>query len=664
MVKIYKLSEDPHKDEEAHRYSSPLPSRMYILQLLKDSQIPLNIQKIAKAFQLTTEDSIAGVRKRLRAMERAGQIIKNRRGGYGIVDKMGLVKGRIIGHRDGYGFIATEEEGSDLFLSPYQMKKAMHGDRVLAHVINVDYRGRREGEVVEILEYANEDIVGKLVQENGVYILIPDNKKITQVIMVDPDRLGKAQIGQIVIVQLKRTKEISHAMIGEVKQVLGDELQPGLEIEIAISNHALPHEWSTEVLKEIKHFNSKTISEELLKNKNRKDFRDLPFITIDGEDAKDFDDAVFVTALPKEQLKLYVAIADVSYYVPLDTALDKEAYLRGTSVYFPGKVIPMLPSILSDDLCSLKPEVDRLCLVAILTIDSKGKLIDSEFQEAVIHSKARLTYTQVNDIIINNFAESSLSSTKWFSSLKDLFNLYKVLRSQREKRGAIDFETVETRFILDQNSKVKEIIPLLRNDAHKLIEECMIFANVVAANFLISHELVAPYRIHEIPPENKIEDVNQFLREFGLSMGNPKQPIPKNYDKILKKIKDKPYYSIVQTVLLRSLSQAQYSPRNIGHFGLALDCYTHFTSPIRRYPDLLVHRVLRSFIQQGSKNFSQIYETKKMVEMTQYCSYSERRADDATREVEARLKCEYMKNHINKEFKGIISGGNEFWFIR
>lgn len=662
-VKTYPLTSDPERESESSRYADPIPSRRYIMQFLIDRDLPASQHVIASAFELTTPSALLALKRRLRAMEKEGQLIKNRRGAYGLVARMDLVKGRVIGHRDGYGFLTGEAGQTDLFLAPQEMKKVMHGDLALAHVSRIDRKGRLEGEIVEILEFANSDLVGRLHCEKNVFFVEPDNKKITQPIMIASEDLHGAKPGQMVTVALQR--ETATAVIwGKVSEILGDELQSGVEIDVAIRTHGIPYLWPETLEEELAQWQPRIIPPEAING--RLDLRNVPLVTIDGEDAKDFDDAVFVQPLAKGGFELYVAIADVSYYVKPGSLLDQAALERATSVYFPARVVPMLPPILSDDLCSLKPRIDRLCLVAIMQIDARGLLRGGRFERAIMHSHARLTYTKVAEILQGQTKKLTKDELAIVPQLKHLHALYLLLRKQRDKRGAIDFDSVESRFVFDKTRRVKNIIPLVRNDAHKIIEECMILANVAAAQFLHHHAIRGPFRLHDSPSVEKTDDLQQFLHEFGLRMSKSSTLHPADYARLVAQVAGKPYARLVSTVLLRSLKQAIYGLLDADHepeehpythFGLALSLYTHFTSPIRRYPDLLVHRAIMNILTQTS---SLQNDPSHLRSLCEHCSFAERRADDATRDVEMRLKCEFMADKVGAEYPGIVSGVTSF----
>ncbi|MEY3788011.1 MAG: ribonuclease, partial [Pseudomonadota bacterium] len=619
---------------------------------------PLARTDIASSFHLESEDDLEALRRRLRAMERDGQVLFNRGQQYCLVDNKNLIVGRIIGHADGFGFVRPDDGSDDLFLSPREMNPLLHNDRALVRIAGVDKKGRREGAVVEILERNTHEIVGRLYKEDGFTYVIPDNKNIAQTVLIPKGGTGKAKQGQIVVAQITEQPTKLHQPIGRIVEVLGDHLAPGMEIDMAIRSYELPNTWSAELLEEIKPLTPEVPE---AAKENRVDIRDLPLVTIDGEDARDFDDAVYCKKTPKGW-KLLVAIADVSHYVKVGTELDKEAHKRSTSVYFPEQVIPMLPEILSNGLCSLNPNVDRLCMVCELLIDSEGNVLRSKFFEAVMRSHARLTYNEVAAMLVEGDKTLAKKYAPLMPHLKEMYALYQVMRLAREQRGAMDFDTLETRIVFGENRKIEKIIPVVRNDAHKLIEEFMITANGAAARFLNSKKMPKLLRIHEGPSADKLLNLKTFLGEMGLKLGGGAIPTPLDYMHLVESIKDRPDAHLIQTVLLRSMSQAVYSPELKGHFGLALEAYAHFTSPIRRYPDLLVHRAIRHILQ-GKKAESFVYGVPDMVVLGEHCSANERRADDATRDVTSWLKCEYMLDKIGEDFTGIISAVTGFGFF-
>jgi ribonuclease R len=651
-------TKDPFAQREAEKYENPIPSRELILQLIEQAGKPLARTDIASSFHLESEDDLEALRRRLRAMERDGQVLFNRGQQYCLVDNKNLIVGRVIGHADGFGFVRPDDGSDDLFLSPREMNPLLHNDRALVRIAGIDKKGRREGAVVEILERNTHEIVGRLYKEDGFTYVIPDNKNIAQTVLILKGGTGKAKQGQIVVAQITEQPTKLHQPIGRIVEVLGDHLAPGMEIDMAIRSYELPNTWSDELLEEIKPLTPEVPE---AAKENRVDLRDIPLVTIDGEDARDFDDAVYCKKTPKGW-KLLVAIADVSHYVKVDTELDKEAHKRSTSVYFPEQVIPMLPEILSNGLCSLNPNVDRLCMVCELLIDGEGNVLRSKFFEAVMRSHARLTYTEVAAMLVDGDKTLAKKYAPLMPHLKEMYALYQVMRLAREQRGAMDFDTLETRIVFGENRKIEKIIPVVRNDAHKLIEEFMITANGAAARFLNSKKMPKLLRIHEGPSTDKLLNLKTFLGEMGLKLGGGAIPTPLDYMHLVESIKDRPDAHLIQTVLLRSMSQAVYSPELKGHFGLALEAYAHFTSPIRRYPDLLVHRAIRHVLQ-GKKAESFVYGVPDMVVLGEHCSANERRADDATRDVTSWLKCEYMLDKIGEDFTGIISAVTGFGFF-
>ena len=640
---------DPHAEREAQKYDQPIASRELIMAYLESEGKTLNRDQIAEHFELTSDDRYFALKKRLRAMERDGQIIYTRKGGYGLAHKMDLVCGRIQGHPDGFGFLIPDDNSDDLFLAPRDMRQVFHGDRAMARVAGEDRRGRRMGRVVEVLERAHETMVGRFFIEHGVAFVVADNKRITQDIMVAAEDYNGAQHGQIVSLQIIQQPTNHFKPLGRVQEVLGEHMAPGMEIDVAIRSYELPNHWNDEVQAETEKLPAEVLQSEI---EGRVDIRDLPLVTIDGEDARDFDDAVYCEP-NKKGWRLLVAIADVSNYVKPQAALDVEAQNRATSVYFPERVIPMLPEALSNGLCSLNPQVNRLCMVCDMQISHKGILQNYKFYPAVMYSHARLTYTKVGAILEHQDKALSKKYADLLPHLNDLYAMYKAMRKQRSKRGAIDFETTEVRIVFGEERKIDRIVPVFRNDAHKIIEECMITANVATARFLLENNMPALYRVHEGPTIEKLEDLRKFLSEFGLQVSGGDKPTAKDYACLVNEIKERPDFHLIQTVLLRSLRQAVYSPDNIGHFGLAYDAYAHFTSPIRRYPDLLVHRAIKHVLSKKSVGSFQ-YDHKDMVHFGDLCSQNERRADEATRDVNDWLKCEFMMDKIGNEYSGTI----------
>jgi len=651
-----KRKSDPHYEREAEKYEHPLPSREYVLSTLAERGVPLSFESLAGLLDVR-EHEFDAFQRRLGAMQRDGQLMQNRRGDWLIPDKADLLRGRVEGHPDGYGFLVRDDEGPDLFLGPKEMDKVLHGDRVMARIVGMDRRGRPEGKIVEVLERANHRVVGRVHNEHGVLFVVAENRRISQDILVAPG--GKRpKAGQVVVAEIIEQPSKHAQPIGKVVEVLGNYADPGMEIEIALRKHELPFEFSKEALGE-----TKKLPEAVRKadwkweGGVREDIRALPLVTIDGETAKDFDDAVYCERQGKDGkggFRLVVAIADVSHYVGAGGGLDHDAVERGNSVYFPRRVIPMLPEKLSNGLCSLNPQVERLCMVCDMAIAANGAIKRYRFYPAVMFSHARLTYTEVAEALYEEKSAAAERRAELLPLLRSLDALYRVLVKARWARGAIDFETVETQMIFDEQGKIARIVPVSRNDAHRIIEECMLAANVCASDFLHENEHAALYRIHEGPTPEKLEKLRKFLKEFGLQLTGGEEPHAKDYARLLEKVKGRPDLQLLQTVMLRSLQQAVYSPDNVGHFGLAYESYTHFTSPIRRYPDLLIHRAIKAVLQGGK------YRPGKWDEIGIHCSQTERRADEATRDVESWLKCYYMQDRIGEEFAGSVSAVTSF----
>ena len=640
---------DPHSERERERYGHALPSREFILQILKEQGVPTTEEALGALFKINEEEYKIFCR-RLSAMRREGQIMRNRKGDIYVVEKLDLIKGRVQGHADGFGFLIPDDGGLDLFLGPKEMRKMLHGDRVMVREIGVDRRGRREGVIVEVLEHSTTQLVGRLHVDHGILFVEAENKRINQRFLVPPELALGAIAGQVVMVEIIQQPSKSSHPIGRIIEVLGDYSAPGMENEIALRKHELPFQFSEETQKLAAKLPEKVFKKDL---SGRENICHLPLITIDSETARDFDDAVYCEQ-ESRGYKLYVAIADVSHYVHPNDEIDKEALNRGNSVYFPRRVIPMLPEILSNGLCSLNEKVERLCMVCEITINTEGDFCKYRFYPAVMNSYARLTYTEVAAILNNSEGDEGRQHVALLPHIQMLFQLFKVLLQAREKRGAIDFETIETQIIFNDQGKIEHILPVKRNDAHRIIEECMLAANVCASDFLKQHNQSTLYRIHEGPTPEKLTAMRGFFGEFGLHLSGGDEPHAKDYAKLLHGIKDRPDAQLLQTVMLRSLRQAVYSPDNVGHFGLAYESYTHFTSPIRRYPDLLVHRAIKAVLN------GMTYSPGDWHELGKHCSQMERRADEASRDVESWLKCFYMQDRIGECFNGVISNVTGF----
>ncbi len=657
------MIKDPFFDRESEKYDSPIASRELILDYLKKEAKPANLEKIAQAVAIKNDEQKVALHRRLRAMERDGQVVFTRRKCYALPEKFDMVKGSVIAHRDGFGFLRVEGNPEDYFLSPEQMKKVLQGDVILAQPLGTQYRGKVEARVVRILEPRSNFIVGRYFIEQGVGFVVPDDSRLNFDILIvgKPDRT--VRMGSVVVVELQQRPERRQKAVGIIKEVLGEIMGTNLAIDIALRNHEIPYELPKAVIKETSKF-----TEQVPENakKGRKDLRELPLVTIDGEDARDFDDAVYCQKNRGGGYRLWVAIADVSYYVRPGKALDKEACLRGTSVYFPSRVIPMLPEVLSNGLCSLNPQVDRLCLVCEMTVSNKGRLTGYEFYEAVMNSHARLTYTKVAKILDGD-KELREHYRDLIPHLENLQGLYNVLDKARIARGAIGFESEEPKFIFNADKRIESIELTQRNVAHKIIEECMILANVAAAKFVIKADVPSLFRVHDKPDEERMNNLRSILSELGLSLGGGSNPKPKDIAELMVAVEERPDHDMLQTVILRSMKQAIYDPENRGHFGLALEEYAHFTSPIRRYPDLLLHRAIKWILadqnHKTSKTGGYRYSTSEMLYFGEHCSMTERRADEAVRDVVDWLKCDYMQDHVGEVFNGTISSVVNFGFF-
>ncbi|MEM9100866.1 MAG: ribonuclease R [Pseudomonadota bacterium] len=656
---------DPFFEREQEKYASPIPSREYILKrfskLTQFVDFPVIRDDLAIAEESEQEEAL---RRRLKAMVRDGQLMLDPRTGYGLIDKDVLIKGRVIGKKEGDGLLITEDE-REMHLSARDMRRAMHNDVVLVREGRGSHRGRREAIIVEVVEHGVTQIVGRLAQDNQNTIVIPEDKRIAHKILIPEANRGKAQYGQLVVAYLTEYPHIRTQPIAEIIEVLGDYMAPGVEIDVALRRHDIPHEWPKALWDEV---NAITFEIPKREYTHRVDLRELPLVTIDGEDAKDFDDAVYCEKKRGGGWRLWVAIADVSYYVRPDTLLDEAAQERGNSVYFPGKVIPMLPEILSNGVCSLNPEVERRCMVCEMTVSQKGKLSGYTFYPAVINSHARLTYTQVGRLLEDEPEHYIPKNVE--QPLKELHALYQVLREQRLARGALEFESPEPVFLFSDDKKIDAIVERHRNDAHKLIEECMILANISAAKFIEKHEHYALVRNHIGPSEKKLEALQKYLQEKGLRLPGGLNPTPKDYAELLQSVEHRLDYEQVQTMLLRSMTQAVYQPQADGHFGLALEEYAHFTSPIRRYPDLIVHRTIKKILSKITRKRSGLEgrwagEYAQLDAIGEHCSFTERRAEEATRDVSDWLKCEFMMDKVGQHYTGKVTSVTSFGlFVR
>jgi len=666
---------DPYGDAEASRYDNPVASRKWLLELLEEAGRPLDYEEMASLTQ-TIESNREGLFARLSAMCRDGQIITDRIGRYVLVDRAGLVSGRVSAHRDGFGFFEPDDDGDTLYLHDRQMRKVFHGDRVLVAVMppSRHSKSKREARIVEVLERTHQRLIGRLREQAGVKFVTPEDDRFLHEILIPDDQLHGAQFGQFVVVQLDTFPESNRQPVGHVVDVVGAASDPGIEVQVAIRTHDLPYEFSEEAIDQARAF-GESIDPAIADT--RMDLRDCPFVTIDGEDARDFDDAVYAAPRGKNGWTLWVAIADVANYVTENSPLDQSAIERGTSVYFPSEVIPMLPETLSNGLCSLNPHVDRLALAVCLEIASTGRVTSYRFHEVVFQSQQRLTYQQVQDTLDAVEADhqspaalrAAIVNSGHFNTsvvaenVADLFSLYRVLRAARDDRGALDFDSVEPKFSFDDKGKISGVVPHQRLEAHKLIEECMLAANVAAARCLKKFKLPTLYRIHEGPSDERLAALRQFLGSMALGLGGGEKPEPSDYQALLDQAQARPDFPLIQAMILRSMQQAKYAPDpDIGHFGLSYDHYTHFTSPIRRYPDLTVHRLLKRIVQTGAQDDpvrlvrDHLPDMERMVGLGEHCSMTERRADEASRDVGQWLKCQFMREKLGEEYQGTITG--------
>ncbi len=647
----------PNKTKAARKskpYKHPVPSQNELLDFLNEAGKPLKVEKILTGLSLKGQRMRTLLVDRLNGMVRAGQILENRRGEYCLTAKLDLVTGTVSGHRDGFGFVIRDDgEPEDVYLSAREMRSLFDGDRVAVRIRGLDRRGRAEGALVDVLERGAREIAGQYIRERGIGIVVPDNPKISQRVLIPKEESGKAKPGDMVVVEILDFPTKVEQATGRITSVIGKPGEKGIATDIAIHSHGIPFEWPKSVLGEIKSYGKDVPSKA---KEGREDLRGVNLVTIDGADARDFDDAVFCEK-SDSGWRLLVAIADVSNYVDVGTELDKEATRRGTSVYFPDRVVPMLPEVLSNGLCSLNPKVDRLCMVCEMSVSAEGEVTRAKFYEAVMRSKARLTYSQVSGFLEGQ--KQSAVPEDLQPSVRELHNLYTAFAKARGRRGAIEIDLPQTKFKLNDDGEIERIEVVPRNDAHRLIEECMIAANVEAAKFLKEHRIPGLYRVHPKPDPDRFGDLRLYLVSLGLKVAHPDHVEPRHFTELIRQIKDRPDAAAITMAMLRSLTHAEYSPKNVGHFGLSLKSYAHFTSPIRRYPDLLVHRAIRHIVR-GGKPGRYDYSPKEMERLGAITSAHEKRAEEATRDVEAWLKCQYMEGHLGDEFDGVITGVTNF----
>lgn len=664
-------TQDPYAHREAQNYDNPVPSREFLLQYLTERQAPATLEELLAELNLQDEDQAEGLRRRLIAMTRDGQLLCSRDGAYALVDRMSLVRGRVQGHHEGHGLLIPEDGGDALALSHRQMRACFHGDKALARTLDSENRGRKEGKIVEVIERNTTQVVGRYHSESGVAYVIPENRRISHDVLIPDGKSLGAEAGDIVSARITVQPDMRRQPVGEVTEVLGRSMAPGMEIDVALRSHGIPYEWPDDIQPQLSALPESVKEEDI---GDRIDLRDRPFVTIDGADAKDLDDAICATRKIRGGWKLWVAIADVSHYIQPGTPLDIEAETRATSVYFPERVVPMLPEKLSNGLCSLNPAVDRLVLVCEMDIDRNGEVDEYQFYEGVIHTQARLTYDEVWDWMQgkpDGLRDKVLGdATKVQRTVKHLVKMHEAFRNARARRGAMDIETVEPKIVFGPDKKIERIVPYHRNDAHRIIEECMLAANTCTGEFLEKSEIPALFRVHDSPPPEKLETLRGYLGELGMVLPGGDEPDPEDYRHLMAQIKGRNDQEAIQNMILRSLSQAVYQPENLGHFGLAFDAYAHFTSPIRRYPDLLVHRGIRGLIRSGKrighvkrpKGMTKVklaqsypYDESRMNALGEHCSHCERRADDASRDVVAWLKCEFMQDHIGDVYSGKVT---------
>jgi ribonuclease R len=643
------------------KHPAAVIERQAIVEALTASGSPLTDAELAERLGVE-EEGRSVLALALTELERDGRIVRNRAGLLLVTARADLLSGQVQGHREGSGLLVRDDRGPDLMLDDHEMSKVLHGDRVLARMTGSDRRGRPLGEIVEVIERRTNRLVGRLLNERGVTIVVPEDQRIQHDILVPPQAAAQARHGQVVVVEIIQQPQRYVQPIGRVVEVLGQIEDPGMEIEIAVRKFAVPHQFSDAAQQEAQALPAEVGASD---RKGRVDLRDIALVTIDGEDARDFDDAVYCEPTGRKGWRLIVAIADVTHYVAPGSALDREAQTRSTSVYFPRRVIPMLPERLSNGLCSLNPTVERVAMVCDMMIGSKGAIKAYQFYPALMRSHARLTYTEAWEALAVPDSPAQRRLQELLPHLRNLHRLYEVLAANRNQRGALELDTVETQIVCDADGRIERIIPRVRNDAHRLIEECMLAANVCAADFLRRGRQPGLYRVHEGPTPSKLDALRLSLRALGLQLDGGSAPEPAHYAKVLRAIRARPDAQLLQTMVLRSMQQAIYTPHNSGHFGLAYEAYAHFTSPIRRYPDLLVHRALKALLARrrfepvmyGEDGAPADFGSSMACweKLGLLCSANERRADEASRDVEAWLKSYYVRERTGETFSGSIS---------
>ncbi|MBT8443638.1 MAG: ribonuclease R, partial [Gammaproteobacteria bacterium] len=640
------------RTRQSRRYSHPVPDASTILQTLEEFGVPVGFDDLADKLGVSGERALRALRRNLQKMAASGRLLINRKGEYCLPAKLGIVTGIVSAHADGFGFLVPDEGDTDIYLPFQEMRQLLNGDRVAVRVVGSS-RGKPAGSVVEILERGKHTAVGHYRREHGVGYVVEAGRSPHSFVIPNHHR-GDAKSGDLVKLEIIEYPSAHREAQGKIVKVLGDPTDPGMITDVAIEQFEIPVEFPAQVTKEADKFGDGVKAGD---KQGREDLREYPLITIDGADARDFDDAVYAEP-DGDGWRLIVAIADVSHYVRPETPLDQEATKRGTSVYFADRVVPMLPETLSNGLCSLKPKVDRLCMVCDMRVGSTGKVSKSRFYRGVMRSAERMTYEQVDEI-----HRGDVSARKKYSriipQINNLYGVFSALLGARRRRGALDLDLPEVQIIMGDDNHIDRIAPRRRNDAHRLIEECMIAANVEAGRFLGRERLASLYRVHDKPEEDRFEDLRLLLQEIGFKVPDEARTDPGKLNRLLEQIADRPDYAVLAVAVLRSLSQAVYQPHNIGHFGLGLNVYAHFTSPIRRYPDLLVHRSIGHRID-GGKPGAFRYDQAAMEQLGKTCSMLERRAEDATRQAEARYKCAYMLDHVGDVLPGVVTGVTHF----
>lgn len=637
-------------------YKHLIPAPADILQELERRGRPTSFAALAEHYGLQDDKLRKRLKRRLNKMITGGQLLQNRRDEYCLLAKLDALTGKVSGHPDGFGFFIPEDGSDDIYLPFHEMRSLLDGDRVAVRLAGHDRKGRRKGAVVEILERGKQTVVGQFHREHGISYVVESASRTPHHFMVAGKDRGGAKDGQMVKLEIIEYPSARREAQGRVTAILGSQDDPGMLTTLAIESFGLRTEWPKKAIAAAREWGGEVREGD---KRDRVDLRSVPLVTIDGADARDFDDAVYAEQSGKGW-KLIVAIADVSHYVRPGDALDSEAGKRGTSTYFPDRVVPMLPEELSNGLCSLNPDVDRLCLVCEMRVGPAGRVERSKFYRGVMRSHARLTYSEVNSAVCERDAGVRKQYQKLLPQLDCLHDLYRAFAQNRSRRGALDLELPEVRITMDrENHHVDSVAPLHRNDAHRLIEECMIAANVQAAKFLRRHRLPNLYRVHPQPDPDRFEELRLMLQELGFKVPAEARTQPRALNKILGEMRERPDFAVLATSVLRTMAQAVYQPHNEGHYGLALDAYSHFTSPIRRYPDLLVHRGI-THILEGGKPGAFLYKMPKMELLGKNCSMLERQAEAASRHVENRYKCIYIQEHVGGEYDGVITGVTHF----